>query len=101
MAWSPPLGPRFEREHGSTEAEWLAQLPAAVAPHTLHLLPGQARVHIGTGSLHLQWTVQPPRQIALIRLPRLAVSYRFTDVPDGDRHRFLHHFDLSMQRGGG
>ena len=101
MAWSPPLGPAFQREHGSTEAEWLAQLPGAVGAHALHLAPGQARVSIGAGELQLQWSVLPVRQIALIRLPRLAVDYRFHDVPDDERHRFLRYFDLYMQRGGG
>lgn len=101
MAWSPPLGPSFQREHGSTEAEWLAQLPGAVGPHALQLAPGQARVQIGTGELHLQWCVKPPRQIALMRLPRLAVRYHFDGVPDDVRHRFMHHFDRCMQRGGG
>lgn len=101
MAWSPPLGPSFQREHGSTEAEWLAQLPGAVGPHALQLAPGQARVQIGAGELHLQWCVLPLRQIALMRLPRLAVSYQFNGVPDDARHRFLHHFDRYMQRGGG
>jgi hypothetical protein len=27
------LGPRFEREHGCTEREWLGWLPAADADH--------------------------------------------------------------------
>ena len=43
----------------------------------------------------------PPRQIALIRLPRLAVSFKFAGVADEVRHAFMKRFDLYMQRGGG
>lgn len=95
------LGTAFEREHGATEAEWLQQLPGAVRDHALTLVPGEARVALGTGALHLQWQVLPPRQIALVRLPRLLVRYRFSDVPDDVRVPFLRYFFLFMQKGGG
>lgn len=102
MAWSPPLGPVFDREHGCTEAEWLGWLPGAAGPHALTLGPGAcATVLIGPGRLRLDWTVLPDRRIALIRLPRLAVHYEFAQLPDEARHAFIRHFDLYMQRGGG
>jgi hypothetical protein len=94
----------FDRDHGFTEAEWLRCLPGAVAPHALALpAPGQARVSMAgsAGSLQLDWTVQPPRRIALLSLPRLAVHYRFDGVPAELRRRFMRHFDLYTQRGGG
>jgi hypothetical protein len=43
----------------------------------------------------------PVRQIALIRLPRLAVHYRFEGLPDDARQVFMKRFDLYIQRGGG
>ena len=92
---------RFERDMGYTEAEWLRSLPRAVAPHTLRLTPGQAHVALEGGALHLQWTVLPPRQIALIRLPRLAVRFGFEGLDPGARQAFMRRFDLCMQRGGG
>ena len=95
------LGPRFEREHGCTEREWLGWLPAAVHGHTLALAPGGAVVGIGGGRLSLAWQVLEPRRIALIVLPRLAVRYAFDDVDDATRQRFMKLFDLHIQRGGG
>ncbi|EWS53827.1 MULTISPECIES: hypothetical protein [unclassified Methylibium] len=62
---------------------------------------GQARVDIGAGRLELRWAPLPDRQIALMRLPRLAVQFSFTDVDEADRQRFMRYFDLFMQRGGG
>jgi hypothetical protein len=101
----PPLRevePVFEREQGCTEAEWLSWLPGAVRGHALHLrAPGHAQVMIGAGRLELDWTVLPPRQIALIRMPRLRVGFRFVDVDGETRSRFMQYFDLFLQRGGG
>jgi len=101
----PPLRdfePVFEREQGCTEAEWLSWLPGAVRDHTLHLGgPGRAHVAIGTGRLELAWAALPPRQIALIRMPRLRVGFRFEGVDAEARSRFMQYFDLFLQRGGG
>jgi hypothetical protein len=92
----------FEREQGCTEAEWQRWLPGAVRDHALDQgAAGQARVAIGSGWLHLAWTVLPPRQIALIRMPRMAVRYRFEGVDALERSRFMQYFDLYLQRGGG
>lgn len=93
----------FEREHGFTPAQWLDSLRGAVGAHPLELAadPGRARVRIGDGTLELQWTELPPRRIALVRMPRLAVSYRFSAVPHDRRVAFMRYFDLFMQRGGG
>ena len=34
-------------------------------------------------------------------LQRLAVVFAFDGVDDAERHAFMKHFDLTMQRGGG
>ncbi len=102
MALLRPFEPAFEREQGCTEAEWLSWLPGAVRDHAWHRsAPDQAVVEIDGGRLHLRWQVLPPRQIALIRMPRLAVGYRFDGVDAEARSRFMRYFDLYLQRGGG
>ena len=93
---------RFEREQGCTEVEWLRWLPGAVGVHALSLpAPGQALVRVGSGTLQLAWTVLPPRRIALMSMPRLAMHYRFDGVDATARSDFMQYFDLYMQRGGG
>ncbi|NDY91744.1 hypothetical protein [Ideonella livida] len=96
-------GESFERDTGCTEAEWLGWLPGACGGHGLSLGPGpgQAQVRLGAGVLHLRWQVLAPRQIALVRLPRLWVVYRFEGVEAPERIAFMKRFDLHMQRGGG
>ena len=92
----------FDREQGCTVDEWLRCLPGAAGGHPLQrTAPDEALVQIGPGRLRLQWTAQPPRQIALMRLPRLHVSYRFDGVDADARAAFMRHFDLVLQRGGG
>jgi hypothetical protein len=91
----------FDREMGCTEAEWLVWLPGAVKGRPVEAAGGWARVAIGTGQLMLAWHILPPRQIALMRIPRLAVSFRFSGVDEAPREAFMRYFDLYTQRGGG
>jgi hypothetical protein len=92
---------QFERDMACSEAEWLQALPAAIGAHAYALQAGSTRVTLGSGTLQLQWQVQAPRQIALIRLPRLRVRFDFRHVPEAERHAFMQRFDLYTQRGGG
>lgn len=97
----PDAGQRFEREMACTEAEWLRWLPPAIGQHSWQQEPGRALVTIGSGMLELQWRAVEPHPIALLRLPRLLVSFQFADVRASVRQAFMKRFDLYMQRGGG
>ncbi len=91
----------FDREVGCTEAEWLGWLPAAVGDGPMQLSAGEAAIRIDSGSLRLSWQTMPPRVIALVRMPRMAVQFRFKGLDDQRRYTFMRRFDLYMQRGGG
>lgn len=95
----------FERDMGCTPAEWSGWLPAAIGNCEWLLMQNQAEIQIAhgdrTGSLHLSWQPGSPRIIALMRIPRLLVSFRFEGVDDAARLLFMKRFDLYMQRGGG
>ena len=98
----PGVADAFERELGFTESEWLRGLSGAVGEHALQRpSAGQARVTIGDGWLHLRWTHLSPRRLALVRIPRLQVQFRFEGVAAPARQVFMSHFDRYMQRGGG
>ena len=92
---------QFDREMGCTEAELLRWLPGAVGAHGVQVLGPSATVPISAGSLTLRWLALPDRQIALMRMPRLAVSFCFEGVAPAERHSFMRYFDLYTQRGGG
>lgn len=92
---------RFEREYGCTAHEWRRWMPAATGGHACTDDATTLRVPIGEGALTLNWQPLPPRVIALMRLPRLAVQFEFDNVPLTDRREFLRRFDLHLQRGGG
>ena len=99
MPSAPPES--FERDMACTEAEWLGWLPAAIGPQPWQRDGDCATVLIGPGSLHLHWQTAPPRQIALLRLPRLLVRFQFYEVDADARARFMARFDLYTRRGGG
>jgi hypothetical protein len=93
---------RFEREYGCTEREWLSWMPDATGGRMLAPLGAQGlSVTIDSGRLLLRWQALSPRVIALVRLPRLAVSFEFEAVPLAARREFLRRFDMHLQRGGG
>ena len=92
---------RFDREMGCTEAEWLRWLPDAIGDNFWKLQDGAAGVRIGDGALGLTWRIGEPRVIALMRMPRLLVNFRFAGLDDAQRYAFMKRFDLYMQRGGG
>jgi hypothetical protein len=91
----------FEREMACTEADWLRWLPRAVGDHHWKLQMHSAGVRIGDGALGLKWQLGAPRVIALVRMPRLLVSFRFAGLDEVQRLEFMRRFDLYMQRGGG
>lgn len=96
----------FSREMGCTEAEWLGWLPAAMGQHAWQLSGQAASVEIknadgSVGCMTVKWQDGAPRQIALMRIPRLLVSFEFEGLMEAQRYTFMRRFDLYMQRGGG
>jgi len=89
------------RETGCTKAEWLRWLPGAVGAHPLVIDRFSTTVQIQNGTLGLSWQALFPRVIALLRLPRLQVDFRFEGLTDAQCHAFTRYFDLYMQTGGG
>ncbi len=92
---------QFEREMGCTAVELRQWLPGAVRGREVALTADAAEVAIDNGQLKLRWQTLPPRQIALVRLPRLQVGFEFIDVSEAARQAFMRYFDLYTQRGGG
>lgn len=91
----------FERDMGCTEAEWLGWMPRAIREHAWHREGNRIVVVIGTGTLTLTWSPLPERRIALLRMPRLLVSFHFEGLSAEQRLAFMKPFDLTIQRGGG
>lgn len=93
---------RFDREYGCTEREWLGWMPGATGGRECSAEgPAALRVRVEPGHLLLRWQPLPERVIALVRLPRLQVSFAFEGVPLETRREFLRGFDRHLQRGGG
>lgn len=94
--------PAFDREMAGTPQEWVSRLPLAMGRMPWQWQGAQAvSAPLDKGWVSIEWSPLPDRAIALMRLPRLFVHFRFTDVADPARLQFMKHFDLVMQRGGG
>jgi hypothetical protein len=92
---------QFDREMGCTTTEWLGWLPAAMGDVPWQQQEGKANARFSAGSLQITWRAGEPRRIALFKIPRLLVSFRFEGLDDAQRYTFMKRFDLYMQRGGG
>jgi hypothetical protein len=91
----------FQRDMACTEAEWLGWLPRALGAVAWERTGARLRASLEGGDLHIHWAPAPPRVMGLMRLPRLLVEFRFEGVDEVSRTRFMRHFDLTTQRGGG
>ncbi len=91
----------FEREMGCSADELRAWLPGASGGRMIVWHDDGARVAIDDGHATLQWRALPPRRIALLSMPRLHVRFAAQGIADDAWQRFMRHFDLYTQRGGG
>jgi hypothetical protein len=97
------LPPAFEREYGCSPAEWARWMRDAVTQGrpVEDSDTGSVAIALGAGRLEIHWRALPQRTIALIRLPRLGVAFRFEGVAASERAAFMRRLDLQLQRGGG
>jgi len=91
----------FEREMGCTADELRSWLPGASGGRLVIWRDGGADIALEGGTITIDWQALEPRRIALITLPRLQVRFAARGVGDGAWQRFMRHFDLYTQRGGG
>ena len=90
----------LEREVSATPAEFAHGLRNAF-PEGLVGGPLEFRVDDGAAAMEIRLVPGPDRVIALLRLPTLKASIRFTSGNYDARERMLRRMDLAMQRGGG
>jgi len=92
----------LEREMGCTRREFLRWLPGA-ADHARAVVEpdGLTLAVAGGGRLRIDLQERPPRRIARLSLPVLAVRFAFDGVAPADREAFLARFDAYTRRGGG
>ena len=91
----------FEREMGCTEAELRSWLPGASGGRAIAWRERGADIVIDAGVVAIDWQTLEPRRIALIVVPRLHVRFECRGVGQDAWQRFMKHFDLYTQRGGG
>jgi hypothetical protein len=91
----------FERDVGYSDTEWRRAIQRAVGDCPIHIEGSTAQVQVDAGILDLQWRPLPNRTIALLSMPRLAVSFEFKGVGPEARYAFMRGFDLKTQKGGG
>jgi hypothetical protein len=94
-----PFG--FEREMGCTSDELRGWLPGACGGRAIAWHHDGADIALDLGHVTIDWTALEPRRIALVTLPRLHVRFAAQGVDEAAWQRFMRHFDLYTQRGGG
>lgn len=91
----------LDREMGCSRAELLRWLPGAARHAGATLEEDGLTLSVGSGQVRLTLEERPDRRIALVRLPVLAVRFRFVGLSAAAREAFLTRFDAYTRRGGG
>ena len=90
-----------EREMGCTREDLLRWLPAASGHAPLRREGDELVLAVAGGEVRVRAEPRPPRRIALVELPVLAVRFTFEGLDAPAREVFLARFDLYTRRGGG
>jgi hypothetical protein len=91
----------LDREMGCTRAEFLRWLPGASRHAPLRAEGDDLALSVAGGVVRISLEERPPRRVALISLPVLAVRFRFEGLAEEARRDFLAWFDHYTRRGGG
>lgn len=86
---------------GCTREEFLRWLPGATRHAPMQLTEGRAVVQAGDATVDIAFTQAAPRRIALVSMPVLNVSFRFSGAQACAYREFMAYFDLYTKRGGG
>ncbi len=90
-----------EREMGCTREEFVRWLPGATRHAPLQMSADQAVIRVREATVEISFTEAPPRKIALLSMPVLKVSFRFTGAGADAFRAFMDYFELYTKRGGG
>jgi hypothetical protein len=90
-----------EREMGCTREDLLRWLPAATGHAPWREEGDELVLTVAGGEVSIRAEPRPPRRIARVELPVLAVRFRFAGLDPVAREAFLTRFDLYTRRGGG
>lgn len=90
-----------ERQMGCTREDLLRWLPGATGHAPRREEDGAVVLAVAGGEVRIRAEPRPPRRLASVELPVLAVSFGFTGLDAPARQAFLARFDLYTRRGGG
>jgi hypothetical protein len=91
----------IQREMGCTREEFVRWLPGATRHAPMRVGADSASVKVGDATIEIAFIPAPPRRIALVSIPVLKVSFRFSGADARARLEFMAYFDLYTKRGGG
>jgi hypothetical protein len=91
----------LQREMGCTREEFVRWLPGATRHAPMQMNTDTAVVHAGEATVEISFTQASPRRIALVSMPVMKVSFRFSGAGASAYREFMAYFDLYTKRGGG
>jgi hypothetical protein len=91
----------LHREMGCTRDDFVRWLPGATRFAPMQLTADKAVVHAGDATVEIALTQAPQRRIALVSIPVLQVSFRFSGAEASAYRDFMTYFDSYTKRGGG
>ncbi len=86
---------------GLTRAEFLRSLPEAVGHPNYRIEGDRIEIADSAGPILILLVPARARRIGMLSLPVTRVEFRFGEMPQAQRDRFMTRFERYFQRGGG
>ena len=90
-----------EKEMGMTHADFFRSFPNVLQGEQFLINGDRVRIISEAGTWTIELGPESTRNIALLSLPRIAVTLKFEHYKEVDRRSALDRFDRAFQRAGG
>ena len=90
---------KIEKEMGYTHADFFRLLPRAMGDNPYEINGLEINCSLPSGSLKITLGEERKRELVLVVMPCMHVTFEYENVDDEDRERFIKYFELRFMKG--
>lgn len=90
---------KIEKEMGYTHADFFRLLPRAMGDNPYEINGLEVNCSLPSGSLKITLGEERKRELVLVVMSCMHVTFEYENVDDEDRERFIKYFELRFMKG--